>query len=100
MTREITRKVITANDLLTGEAVYLSASGKWSPHHSDAVLFDDIQAEKRLANILQADTSIVGAYLAGATSESGKPSSPIHFREVFRTKGPSNRFIGKQANTV
>ena len=100
MTNEATVQIITANDLLSGEVVYLSASGKWSPDHGDAVMFDDIQADTRLAEVQKLDTSVVGPYLAGATQGGGDAPSPIHFREVFRTKGPSNRFLGKQAHAV
>lgn len=99
MTNKATTKIITANDLLSGEVVYLSASGKWSPLHSDAVMFDDIQADTRLAEVQKIDTSVVGPCLAGAARDGNAPS-PIHFREIFRTKGPSNRLIGKQAHAV
>ena len=100
MEHETARKIVTANDLLSGEVVYLSASGKWSPIHGDAVLLDDLQADTRLAEIQKVATSVVGPYLAAAAKDGGNAPSPIHFREVFRTKGPSNRFLGKQAHTV
>jgi len=38
----------------------------------------------------------VGAYLADARPGPQGPE-PVHFREVFRSRGPSNRFHGKQA---
>ena len=38
---------------------------------------------------------IVGAYLADATSGPNGPE-PVHFREAFRTRGPSNYAHGKQ----
>lgn len=94
-----TIKIVTANDLLSGEVVYLSASGNWSTLHSDAVVLDDIQADARLAEVQKFDTSVVGPYLAGAAQGDNAPS-PIHFREVFRTKGPSNRHLGKQAHVI
>ena len=98
MTHEATAKIITANDLLSGEAVYLSKSGAWSPLHSDAVLLDHTQGDTRLAEVQNHNTSVVGPYLADATQ--GDTPSPVHFREVFRTKGPSNRFLGKQVHIV
>ncbi len=100
MTNEATVQIITANDLLSGEVVYLSASGKWSPRHSDAVMFGGIQANTRLAEVQKLDTSVVGPYLAGARQDVGGAPTPIHFREIFRTKGPSNQFLGKQAHVV
>jgi hypothetical protein len=39
---------------------------------------------------------LVGAYLADAILKDGKPV-PTHFREEFRTRGPSNYEHGKQA---
>ena len=38
---------------------------------------------------------VVGAYLADAKAGPTGPE-PIHFREVFRTRGPSNYAHGKQ----
>ena len=91
-------KIITANDLLSGEVVYLTRSGRWSPNHSDAILFGGKSTgDARLEEILELDLLVVGAYLADATRLGDNASSPIHFREVFRTKGPSNRLLGKQA---
>lgn len=91
-------KIITGNDLLSGEVVYLTLTGQWSAHHHEAVAFNDNAAgDSRLNEILKTDRSIIGAYLADADhSENGQPS-PVHFREAFRTRGPSNRFLGKQA---
>ena len=97
MKNEASLNVITANDLLSGEVVYLTASGKWSPEHGNAISFEEIAiANARLAGVHEADGSIVGAYLAGAALERDLAPSPVHFREVFRTKGPSNRALGKQ----
>ena len=101
MKNETSLNVITANDLLSGEVVYLTTAGKWSPVHGDAILFDGIiMANARLADVQVSDSSIVGAYLAGATLERNLVSSPVHFREIFRTKGPSNRILGKQAHSA
>jgi hypothetical protein len=40
---------------------------------------------------------VVGAYLADATAGPDGPE-PVHFREAFRTRGPSNYPHGKQAD--
>jgi len=37
----------------------------------------------------------VGAYLADAQLGACGPQ-PVHFREIFRTRGPSNHAHGKQ----
>lgn len=101
MKNETPLNVITANDLLSGEVVYLTASGKWSPEHSNAILFDEtVMANARLVGVQSSDNSIVGAYLAGATQGINLAPSPVHFREIFRTKGPSNRALGKQTQSA
>jgi hypothetical protein len=40
---------------------------------------------------------VVGAYLADAKAGPNGPE-PTHFREAFRTRGPSNYNHGKQAD--
>ena len=87
--------VITANDLLTGEVVYLDLAHRWSPELSAAKAFDVIDvAESELAAMFS-EADVVGAYLAEVSTES--PVIPRHYRESFRHKGPSNYFHGKQA---
>ena len=87
--------VITANDLLTGEVVYLDLAHRWSPELSAAKVFDVIEvAEGELAAMFS-EADVLGAYLAEVSTES--PVIPRHYRESFRHKGPSNYFHGKQA---
>lgn len=99
MAKAFTPKVVTANDLLEGDVIYLTHEGKWSRRHKDARLFvEETEAEQALEKAHSQAHRLVGAYLADAIEgESGKPE-PVHFREVFRTKGPSNYpDHGKQA---
>lgn len=99
MTLKTASQIITANDLLSGEVVYLTASGAWSRAHSSAALFDHAdRAGKQLEEIAHTDISIVGPYLAAGKIGNNQAVAPVHFREVFRATGPSNRFIGKQAH--
>lgn len=99
MAHEFTPQIVTANDLLLGDAIYLTKSGTWSRHHSDAhVANSEEQAQTMLRHAKGQQDRIVGAYLARVTlNDEGFPQ-PVHFREVFRTKGPSNYFHGKQAD--
>jgi len=98
MEKAIAAKIITANDLLSGEVVYLTDTGAWSRSPDDAVLLPDgPAADERLAMLQRQDTSAIGPYLAAATRSDNGKITPAHFRELFRTTGPSNRFIGKQA---
>lgn len=99
MARAFIPKVVTANDLLEGDVIYLTPSGDWSRKHSDALfLEDETQAKEALARASAQGSRLVGAYLADAQlNADGKPE-PVHFREAFRTRGPSNYPThGKQA---
>lgn len=97
MARKFTPKVVTANDLLSGDVIYLQADGTWSRRHGDAELFsDETIAEARLAHANTQPDHLVGAYLADATAGPDGPV-PSHFREEFRAVGPSNYFHGKQS---
>ena len=96
MSRTFTPKVVTANALLSGEVVYLTEDDRWSPHHHQAELIvDEAEAQVRLLHAEGQADVIVGAYLADAAPGPDGPE-PIHFREVFRTRGPSNYAHGKQ----
>ncbi|MEC7492930.1 MAG: DUF2849 domain-containing protein [Pseudomonadota bacterium] len=87
--------VITANDLLTGEVVYLDPSRRWSPELSAAKVFNALdEAEGELAAAFS-EAAVVGAYLAEVSNDVAV--TPRHYRECFRHKGPSNYFHGKQA---
>jgi hypothetical protein len=99
MAREFGLKIVTANDLLLGDVVYLTHSGIWSKRHEDAHPANTMeQAQTMLAHAKAQADRIVGAYLADVQlNEDGKPV-PVHFREAFRTRGPSNYFHGKQAD--
>lgn len=101
MVNKLTIQIITANDLLSGEVVYLSSDGTWVVSHSDAIAFETPEeADTRLASVQRSDASVVGPYLAAANFGKGCLPEPAHFREMFRTKGPSNRFLGKQTAAV
>lgn len=96
MARAFTPKVVTANDLLLGDVIYLDANGDWTRDHADAALFaEQDQAEAKLAEAAR-DLMIVGVELKDATEGDNGPV-PTHFREEFRATGPSNYFHGKQA---
>lgn len=98
MKGRFTPKVVTANDLRLGDVVYLTADDRWSRHHHEAELIEDeAHAQMRLLHAAAQKLTVVGAYLADAKAGPGGPE-PTHFREAFRTRGPSNYFHGKQAD--
>lgn len=96
MTRKFVPKVVTANRLLEGDAVWLTADGRWSSRIQDAELMqDEAHARHRLLEAEKQAQIVVGVYLADAAAGPGGPG-PVHFREAFRTRGPSNYHHGKQ----
>lgn len=99
MARPFTPKVVTANALIEGDVVYLTADDRWSRDHHEAELIEDeAHAQLRLLKGEAQRQTVVGAYLADAKAGPNGPE-PVHFREVFRTKGPSNYKHGKQETT-
>jgi len=97
MAKHFTPKVITANALLQGDAVWLTEDDRWSHDIADAeLLTDETHAELRLIEASQRQAEVAGPYLADAVDGPDGPA-PAHFRETFRTRGPSNYAHGKQA---
>ncbi len=98
MSRQFQPKVVTANRLREGDVVYLTAKDQWSAFHHEAELIEDeAHAQMRLLHASSQKLLIVGAYLADARMGTNGPE-PTHFREDFRTRGPSNYPHGKQAD--
>ena len=96
MSRAFTAKVVTANRLIEGDAVWLTEDGTWSPNIAEAELLEDeADAQLRLLMAQSQTDRVVGAYLADATQGPDGPE-PVHYREAFRTRGPSNYRHGKQ----
>ena len=96
----MSHQVITANALLEGDVVYLSASNHWVQRLADAEVFADVELANLALEMAQTrDSEVVGVYLMNVSLESGTPA-PTHFREAFRLRGPSNRFHGKQADIL
>ena len=97
MPRPFTPKVVTANDLLDGDVVYLAEDDTWVRDLSAAeVITDEAEAQMRLLTAEQQQDRVVGAYLAEVAPGQDGPR-PTHFREAFRATGPSNYAHGKQA---
>ncbi len=94
--RPFTPKVVTANALLEGDTVWLTEDDRWTRDIREAELIEDeAVADDRLLFAIAQPDIVVGAYLADATAEADGPA-PVHFREAFRTRGPSNYAHGKQ----
>ena len=96
MARAFTPKVITANALIEGDVVYLTADDSWTRHLAQADLItDEADAQLRLLQAESQSGLVVGVYLTDAIAGPEGPE-PTHFREEFRRTGPSNYQHGKQ----
>lgn len=95
MPRSFQPSVITANDLLVGDVVYLSGDA-WvrSLDHAE-VLTDEADAAIRLLEASAEVADVVGVYLITVDTVQGTPQT-THFREAFRATGPSNYAHGKR----
>ena len=94
--RPFTPKVVTANALLEGDVVWLKEDDTWTRDIAEAELIEDEAiADDRLIFAISQPGTVVGAYLADAIASDAGPV-PTHFREEFRTRGPSNYAHGKQ----
>lgn len=96
MSRAFTPKVITANALLEGDAIWFTEDNTWSRNIAEAELItDEAHGDIRLLEAKADQSIVIGVYLAEAKKTNNGPA-PTHFREAFRTRGPSNYSHGKQ----
>lgn len=98
MARTYAPRIVSANDLMIGDVVYLTADGGWTRVLAEAAVATDADAaEALLARAAAQQAVVVDPYLAEVALDDGAPR-PLHYREVFRTRGPSNRpDLGRQA---
>jgi hypothetical protein len=90
-------QVVTANALIEGDVVYLDHANHWVRRLEDAQVFTDEDTANAALDSAQRRTGeVVDVYLITVALDAGVPR-PTHFREAFRRHGPSNRFLGKQA---
>lgn len=92
--------ILIANDLLDGDVVFRTADG-WTRDPRRALIAEDETAAERLeaeARAAFARKEVVDAYLVDVTVGPEGVPVPNHFRERFKTRGPSIRpDLGKQA---
>jgi hypothetical protein len=93
-------KVLTANRLIDGEAVWYSAEQRWIETIAGAELADGPAEEARLEAIGKAaydNNEVVDVNLIDVGLADGQ-IRPLRLREVIRAAGPTNRTdLGKQA---
>ncbi|PTM43398.1 DUF2849 domain-containing protein [Bosea sp. 124] len=96
--------ILLANDLLDGDVVFATTESDgvigWTRDPGLALVAADDVAALRLEGFAAAELAaqhVVDAYLVDVELAAGGPV-PRHFRERFKTLGPSNRpDLGKQA---
>lgn len=91
--------IVTANDLLCGDVVFMTAGGAWSRALRHAAVARSEQEAAALLSAAEADEStIVGPYLAEVALDEYRRPVLLHYRERLRLLGPSNRLdLGRQA---
>lgn len=85
-------RIVTANDLLVGDVVYLTAAGGWSRRLAEAAVAETPEAAERLLALAagQPDRA-VGPYLAAVARDAGGALRFAHHREAIRDHGPTIR---------
>ena len=93
-------QVVTANRLDDGLAVFYSKDDQWHNSIELASVVEDKEAAEDLLAQASNDENqlvVVGPYLIDVDTENGSPT-PVRYREMIRTKGPSVRpDLGYQA---
>jgi hypothetical protein len=99
MARAFKPQMATGNALLEGDVVYFTSTGEWSRDIGDAAVAVNAEAAADLlARAQRFPNEVVGVYLTDVALDPSGRAAPAHFREAFRTRGPSNYpWLGKQA---
>jgi len=98
MAKAFIPSIVSANDLMVGDVVYMTAAGGWTRRLDEAAVAADEATAADLLVRAQGQTSVVvDPYLAEVALDGPAPR-PLHFREAFRARGPSHRpDLGRQA---
>jgi hypothetical protein len=89
--RKFEPQMATGNDLFEGDVIYFTSDGEWSRYIGDAALAVNKEAaDDLLARAMKDKNVVVGIYLVDAAIDDSGRAAPAHFREEFRTRGPSN----------
>lgn len=84
-------QVVTANDLKSGDVVYLTKAANWSRRIADAAVLANAEAGAALLAVAEAHAKaniVVAPYLIPVDTSS-TPPKPIQYREVIRAEGPT-----------
>lgn len=94
-------QIMTANRLLDGEVVYLTAGDHWSEFYGDAQIAkskEEAQTFAERARVAEARHEIVDAYLIKVGRAEDGSLALLSMKERIRSQGPTTRRdLGKQA---
>lgn len=91
MPKAFVPKIVSANDLLTGDVVYLTGAGGFSRDIDEAVIANDEDSAKGLLDWAAGQPGrAVGAYLVEVDAPPGATPRPLHHREIIRDHGPTH----------
>ncbi|MGH6760719.1 MAG: DUF2849 domain-containing protein [Phyllobacterium sp.] len=96
----MTMKVLTANRLTDGEAVWLAADGEWREGIDGALVARHVEAVAALENAgkIAIKSNLVVDVNVIDVEERGTHLHPLRLRERIRLTGPTVRLdLGKQA---
>ena len=90
MTKAPHPQIVTANHLLDGDVIYLTEALDWTRQiTAAAVAHDALRAQTLLDEAQSRPHEAVGPYLAPVTLDPQGRAAPLHFRELYRTTGPT-----------
>lgn len=84
-------QIVTANDLKSGDVVYLTKTASWSRRIGDASIVANAEAGAALLAVAEAQAKmniVVAPYLVPVDA-STTPPRPIQYREIIRADGPT-----------
>ena len=90
-------KVLTANRLSDGEAVWYSAKAGWRQKIVDADVSSDAESEAKLAAIgaaAYANNEVIDVNIIDVANENGRLVA-VKLRERIRANGPTINYAGK-----
>ncbi len=99
MAKPFISQIVSANDLMAGDVVYLAPGNTWSRNINEASIG---ATPEEAADLLAAGEAqqgiIVGAYLIEIERDENNNLKPLHFREKYRLHGPSFDYLAQPAN--
>jgi predicted RNase H-like nuclease (RuvC/YqgF family) len=88
-------QVVTANDLKSGDVVYLTDASDWSRRIAEAAVAANVEAGAALLAVAEVQAKanvVVTPYLipVQVSGDAGvTPPRPIQYREIIRAEGPT-----------